>query len=53
MKTFGTTLNHEFGNVEETGIMITNADLFESKVERHVNTYKRINHYLKKKKFFY
>jgi hypothetical protein len=53
MKTFGTTMNHEFGNVEETAIMITNADLFESKVERHVNTYKRINHYLKKRKFFY
>jgi len=53
MKCFGTTLNREFGNVEETAIMITVADLFASKVERHINTYKRINFYLKKRKFFY
>ena len=51
MKSFGTTVNSDFGNVEETAIMITIADLFESKVQRHVNTYKRINHYLKKRKF--
>lgn len=41
MKTFGTAINDEFGTVEETGIMITIADIFESKKERHISTYER------------
>ncbi len=36
MKTFGTAINHEFGAVEETGILITIADVYPEKVERHV-----------------
>jgi putative hemolysin len=40
MKTFGTALNAEFGDVEETGILVTLADIYESKKARHVNTYK-------------
>lgn len=39
MKTFGTALNDHFGDVEETGILITIADIYESKKERHINTY--------------
>lgn len=39
MKTFGTVLNHGFGDVEETGIMITLNDLYKAKVERHVMNY--------------
>lgn len=39
MKTFGTSLNSHFGDVEETGILVTIADIFETKKERHVNTY--------------
>jgi Acetyltransferase (GNAT) domain len=39
MKTFGTALNTHFGDVEETGILVTLADIYESKKERHVNTY--------------
>ena len=39
MKTFGTALNHEFGDVEETGILISIDDIYESKKARHVNTY--------------
>ena len=39
MKTFGTVLNHSFGDVEETGIMITVTDLYKAKVERHVMNY--------------
>ena len=39
MKTFGTTDNHDFGDVEETGILVTIADIHEDKKERHVNTF--------------
>ena len=39
MKTFGTVLNRGFGDVEETGIMITINDLYKAKVERHVANY--------------
>jgi hypothetical protein len=39
MKTFGTALNDHFGDVEETGILVTIADIYETKKERHVNTY--------------
>lgn len=39
MRTFGTVLNSGFGDVEETGIMITISDLYKAKVERHVNNY--------------
>ncbi len=38
MKTFGTALNPEFGDVEETGIMVTIADIYEEKKERHVGS---------------
>jgi hypothetical protein len=39
MKTFGTALNHEFGGVEETGILIKIEDIYHSKKERHVASY--------------
>ena len=39
MRTFGTVLNRGFGDVEETGIMITINDLYKAKVERHVENY--------------
>lgn len=39
MKTFGTVLNRGFGDVEETGMMITVNDLYKAKVERHVMNY--------------
>jgi hypothetical protein len=35
MKTFGTAVNPDFGNVEETGILVTIADIFPDKKERH------------------
>ena len=41
MKVFGTSINRHFGEVEETGIMITIEDIYESKIERHINTYKK------------
>jgi hypothetical protein len=39
MKTFPTCINHHFGDVEETGIMVTIADIYESKKDRHVSSY--------------
>lgn len=36
MKTFGTAVNEDFGNVEETGILVTIADIYEEKKERHI-----------------
>ena len=35
MLCFGTALNPEFGNVEETGILVTIDDIYEFKKERH------------------
>lgn len=39
MMTFGTAINHEFGEVEETGIMIKIPDIYPRKKERHLTTY--------------
>jgi len=36
MKTFGTSLNKEFGEVEETGIMVKISDIFPAKKDRHL-----------------
>ncbi|MEB2786584.1 GNAT family N-acetyltransferase [Algoriphagus persicinus] len=41
MMTFGTALNDEFGEVEETGILITLADIYETKKHRHMDTFER------------
>lgn len=39
MKTFGTAINHHFGDVEETGIMVTIEDIYEQKKDRHISSY--------------
>ena len=41
MKTFGTVINHHFGGVEETGIILTISDIYEAKKDRHIETYIR------------
>ncbi|MGO1245020.1 MAG: GNAT family N-acetyltransferase [Sphingobacterium sp.] len=41
MRTFGTAMNDEFGEVEETGIMITLDDIYPAKKERHMVTFER------------
>ncbi len=41
MKTFGTVLNDHFGDVEETGIIVTIQDIYEAKKDRHIETYIR------------
>jgi len=37
MKTFGTSINETFGNVEETAILIKIPDIYKEKKERHLN----------------
>ncbi len=39
MKMFGTAINDEFGDVEESGILLTIDDIFEEKKRRHIETY--------------
>jgi hypothetical protein len=39
MRTFGTAVNHEFGDVEETGILIAIDEILEDKRKRHIETY--------------
>lgn len=41
MKTFGTALNSDFGDVEETGILVTISDMHTSKTERHIDTFRQ------------
>ena len=36
LRSFGTALNPGFGKVEETGILVTVADIYEEKVQRHM-----------------
>lgn len=39
MKVFGTAINHEFGEVEETGILIKINEILEDKKKRHIETF--------------
>lgn len=39
MRVFGTAINHEFGEVEETGILIAIDEILEEKKKRHIETY--------------
>ena len=39
MRTFGTAINHHFGDVEETGIMVSIGDIYDQKKDRHVRSY--------------
>ncbi len=39
MRCFGTAINDEFGDVEETGILITIGDIFENKYVRHIASF--------------
>lgn len=43
MRTFGTAINHDFGEVEETGLMITISDIDNMKKSRHLDTYRNGN----------
>lgn len=39
MRMFGTAVNDEFGNVEETGILLTISEILEEKKLRHIASY--------------
>ena len=39
MRVFGTAINDEFGDVEETGIFFAISEIFEEKKQRHIGTY--------------
>lgn len=39
MKVFGTAVNDDFGNVEETGILIDRDEILEDKRKRHIESY--------------
>ncbi len=39
MRVFGTAINHEFGDVEETGILIAVDEILEDKRIRHIQTF--------------
>lgn len=39
MRTFGTAISDEFGDVEETGILLDIDDMYDTKIDRHVSTY--------------
>lgn len=39
MKIFGTAINHEFGEVEETGLLIAVDEILEEKRMRHIDTF--------------
>ncbi|MFR1988055.1 MAG: hemolysin, partial [Prevotellamassilia sp.] len=39
MRVFGTAVNHEFGEVEETGIFIAVDEILAEKRMRHIDTF--------------
>ena len=43
MKVFGTAINDEFGNVEETGILIAFDEILAEKRMRHINSFVKEN----------
>ena len=40
MRVFGTAVNDEFGDVEESGLFLTISEILQEKKDRHINTYK-------------
>jgi len=36
MKVFGTAINHGFGGVEETGILVSIQDIYPEKIDRYI-----------------
>ena len=40
MRSFGTVMNQDFGDVEETMILVTIKDIYDDKKARYIDTYK-------------
>jgi len=41
MRSFGTAINPGFGNVQETGILVTVEDIYENRRERHTSSFRK------------
>ncbi len=52
MQSFGTAINHPFGEVDETGILITLDDIYPAKLDRHIHSYIHRNRFFKRPLFF-
>jgi hypothetical protein len=52
MRTFGTAINHPFGDVDETGILVSVEDIYPEKKNRHLLSYNKRNRYFKRPLFF-
>ena len=52
MISFGTAINEPFGNVDETGILVTLEDIYPEKKDRHLLSYRTRNRYFKRPLFF-
>lgn len=49
MKVFGTAINHGFGGVEETGILVKIPDIYPEKIERYITPLRRWAHRIRVK----
>ena len=52
MRSFGTALNHEFGETDETGIMVSIRDIIPEKRARYLESYETRNHVLDRMHLF-
>lgn len=47
MRMFGTAINDEFGNVEESAILLTIAEIYDAKKQRHISSYHPLHKHCK------
>ena len=52
MRSFGTAINTEFGNTDETGILVNLRDLAPEKRKRYLESYDTKNHVLDRLRLF-
>lgn len=52
MRSFGTAYNHDFGETDETGILLTLRDIYPEKKDRHFQTYEARNQSFERHKLF-
>lgn len=53
MRSFGTSMNHAFGETDETGILITLRDVFPDKRERYFESYEQKNRRFDRRNLFH
>ncbi len=52
MRSFGTAYNHDFGETDETGILLTLRDIYPEKKDRHFDSYEMRNQSFERHKLF-